>query len=146
GELSEVWGEVQQAAGAAGRLAELMLVRPEIVSPREPRPFPEHARGEIAFDTVSFSYPTRPEQSALRDISFIARPGERVAIVGPSGAGKTTIFNLILRFYDCQAGRIFIDRVPVDRANLHDLRRRISLVSQDTMIFAESVADNIRYG
>ncbi len=146
GELSEVWGEMQQAAGAAERLAELMAVRPEIVSPREPRPFPEHAKGEVAFDTVSFSYPTRPEQSALRDISFIVRPGERVAIVGPSGAGKTTIFNLILRFYDCQGGRVFLDRVPVDRADLHDLRRRISLVSQDTMIFAESVADNIRYG
>jgi ATP-binding cassette subfamily B protein len=146
GELSEVWGEMQQAAGAAERLGELMAVRPEIVSPREPRAFPDHAKGEVAFDDVTFTYPTRPDRNALRNISFVVRPGERVAIVGPSGAGKSTIFNLILRFYDCQDGRVFIDRVPVDRANLQDLRRRISLVSQDTMIFAESVAYNIRYG
>ena len=137
GELSEVWGELQQAAGAAERLAELVAIDPEIVSPAEPRPFPAHAKGEVTFDNVSFIYPLRPEQSAIKDVSFIVRPGERVAIVGPSGAGKTTIFNLILRFYDVNSGRVFIDRVPVDQASLKDLRGRISLVSQDTIIFAD---------
>jgi ATP-binding cassette, subfamily B, bacterial len=146
GELSEVWGEMQQAAGAAERLAELMSINPEIVSPREPRPFPDHAKGEVAFDNVTFSYPLRPEQDALRNVSFIVRPGERVAIVGPSGAGKSTIFNMILRFYDTQGGKVFVDRVPVEKADLTKLRKRISLVSQDTIIFAESVLENIRYG
>jgi ATP-binding cassette, subfamily B, bacterial len=146
GELSEVWGEMQQAAGAAERLAELMAVKTDIVSPRDPRPFPEHAKGEVTFDDVTFSYPLRPEQSALRNVSFVVRPGERVAIVGPSGAGKSTIFNLILRFYDTQGGKVFVDRVPVEKADLTALRKRISLVSQDTIIFAESVIDNIRYG
>jgi ATP-binding cassette subfamily B protein len=146
GELSEVWGEMQQAAGAAERLAELMAVKADIVSPREPRPFPEHAKGEVTFDNVTFSYPLRPEQDALRNVSFVVRPGERVAIVGPSGAGKSTIFNMILRFYDAQGGKVFVDRVPVEKADLTSLRKRISLVSQDTIIFAESVIDNIRYG
>ncbi len=146
GEFSEVWGEMQQAAGAAERLSELMSVRTEIVSPKEPRPFPAHAKGEVTFDNVSFTYPLRPDTQALHDVSFVVRPGERVAIVGPSGSGKTTIFNLILRFYDAQHGKVFVDRVPVEKANLTDLRRRVSLVSQDTIIFAESVMDNIRYG
>lgn len=146
GELSEVWGELQQTAGAAERLAELLAVKSEIVSPRDPRPFPEHAKGEVAFDSVIFAYPLRPERAALYNVSFLVRPGERVAIVGPSGAGKTTIFNLILRFYDVQSGKVFVDRVPVEKADLTALRRRVSLVSQDTIIFAESVMDNIRYG
>jgi ATP-binding cassette subfamily B protein len=146
GELSEVWGEMQTAAGAAERLAEIMAVKPEIVSPPNPQPFPAHARGEVSFENVSFSYPLRPQDQALSDVSFLVRPGERVAIVGPSGSGKTTIFNLILRFYDISGGRILVDRVPVNRADLHALRDRVSLVSQDTTIFAESVADNIRYG
>jgi len=146
GELSEVWGEMQQAAGSAERLAELLAVKPEIADPAEPRPFPEHAKGEVTFDNVSFTYPLRPEQRALHEVSFVVRPGERVAIVGPSGAGKSTIFNLILRFYDARNGKVYIDRVPVDKASLSALRKRISLVSQDTIIFAESVIDNIRYG
>jgi ATP-binding cassette subfamily B protein len=146
GELSEVWGELQAAAGAAGRLAELMAVAPGIREPREPRPFAEHARGEVSFENVCFSYPLRPQSQALHNVSFIVRPGERVAIVGPSGAGKSTIFNLILRFYDPQSGTVFVDRVPAAKASLEALRKRISLVSQDTIIFAESVIDNIRYG
>jgi ATP-binding cassette subfamily B protein len=146
GELSEVWGELQQAAGAAERLAELMSVAPDIIEPREPRPFAEHARGEVSFENVCFSYPLRPQQQALHNVSFIVRPGERVAIVGPSGAGKSTIFNLILRFYDPQSGNVFIDRVPACKASLESLRKRVSLVSQETVIFAESVMDNIRYG
>src|SRR5262249_34919779 len=137
---------LQAAAGAAGRLAELMAIAPEIREPREPRPFPVHARGEVSFENVCFSYPLRPNQQALHNVSFVARPGERVAIVGPSGAGKSTIFNLILRFYDPQSGTVFIDRVPAAKASLEALRKRISLVSQDTIIFAESVMDNIRYG
>jgi ATP-binding cassette, subfamily B, bacterial len=146
GELSEVWGELQQAAGAAGRLTELMAVAPDIREPREPRPFPQHARGEVSFENVCFSYPLRPKQQALHNVSFIVRPGERVAIVGPSGAGKSTIFNLILRFYDPQSGTVFIDRVPAAKASLEALRKRTALVSQDTIVFAESVLDNIRYG
>jgi ATP-binding cassette subfamily B protein len=146
GELSEVWGEMQQAAGAAERLAELMAVPAEIEEPLNPRPFPEHAKGEVSFENVSFTYPLRPDYRALHNISFIARPGERVAIVGPSGSGKTTIFNLILRFYDAQEGKVFVDRVPVEKASLSALRKRMSLVSQDTIIFAETVIDNIRYG
>jgi ATP-binding cassette, subfamily B, bacterial len=146
GELSEVWGELQQAAGAAERLAELMAVPADIREPREPRAFPEHAKGEVSFENVSFSYPLRPQERAIHEVSFIVRPGERVAIVGPSGAGKSTIFNLILRFYDPQAGKVFIDRVPAGKASLRALRKRVALVAQDTVIFAESVFDNIRYG
>jgi ATP-binding cassette, subfamily B, bacterial len=146
GELSEVWGEMQQAAGAAERLAELMAVKADIAEPRNPRPFPDHAKGEVSFENVSFVYPLRPAQRALHNVSFVVRPGERVAVVGPSGSGKSTIFNLILRFYDAQEGKVFVDRVPVEKASLSALRQRISLVSQDTIIFAESVIDNIRYG
>ncbi|MGO9546903.1 MAG: ABC transporter transmembrane domain-containing protein [Rhodomicrobium sp.] len=146
GEFSEVWGEIQAAAGAAERLAELVAVKPDVAEPSEPRAFPANAKGEVSFENVSFSYPLRPKQQALHGLSFVARPGERVAIVGPSGAGKSTIFNMILRFYDTQNGKVFVDRVPVDKAGLTELRKRISLVSQDTIIFAESVADNIRYG
>jgi len=145
-EFSEVFGEMQSAAGAAERLSELMVVKTDIESPRDPRPFPGHAKGEVTFDNVSFTYPLRPDDRALRNVSFQVRPGERVAIVGPSGSGKSTIFNLILRFYDAQGGSVLVDRVPVEDADLTALRKRISLVSQDTVIFAESVMDNIRYG
>lgn len=145
-EFSEVFGEMQSAAGAAERLSELMEVRAEIESPRDPWPFPEQAKGEVTFDNVSFTYPLRPDDRALHNVSFKVRPGERVAIVGPSGSGKSTIFNLILRFYDAQRGAVLVDRVPVEEADLMALRKRISLVSQDTVIFAETVTDNIRYG
>ena len=145
-EFSEVFGEMQSAAGAAERLAELMGVRTEIESPSNPKPFPEQAKGEVKFDNVSFTYPLRPDDRALHNVSFQVRPGERVAIVGPSGSGKSTIFNLILRFYDAQRGTVLVDRVPVEEADLTKLRKRISLVSQDTVIFAELVTDNIRYG
>ena len=145
-EFSEVFGEMQSAAGAAERLSELMEVRAEIESPRDPWPFSEQAKGEVTFDNVSFTYPLRPDDRALHNVSFKVRPGERVAIVGPSGSGKSTIFNLILRFYDAQRGAVLVDRVPVEEADLTALRKRISLVSQDTVIFAETVTDNIRYG
>jgi ATP-binding cassette subfamily B protein len=146
GILSEVWGEIQQAIGAAERLGEILAVEPEIVSPADPKPMPEPARGEIRFDGVSFFYPTRPEVQVLRNLSFSVRSGERIAIVGPSGAGKTTIFSLIMRFYDAERGRVLIDGVPVNEADLTAVRRRISYVPQDPAVFATTIADNIRYG
>jgi ATP-binding cassette subfamily B protein len=146
GILSEVWGEIQQAIGAAERLGEILAVEPEIVSPADPKPLPDPARGEIRFDGVSFFYPTRPEVQVLRNLSFSVRSGERIAIVGPSGAGKTTIFSLIMRFYDAERGRVLIDGVPVNEADLTAIRKRISYVPQDPAVFASTIADNIRYG
>ena len=145
-ELAEVWGEVSQAAGAAERLVELKSVVPEIRSPERPVAMPRPARGEIAFDDVSFRYPSRPGQSALEGVTFRVAPGETVALVGPSGAGKTTIFNLLLRFYDPTAGTVRLDGVAVDEAALDALRARIALVPQDVALFADTVAENIRYG
>lgn len=146
GSLSEVWGEVAQAAGAAERLGELLEVQSEIKSPEHPVALPEPPRGEIAFEDVSFVYPLRPEQRALHDVGFSVKPGERIAIVGPSGAGKTTVFALLLRFYDPTSGRVCVDGVPVNDANLEDLRARFALVPQETALFADTVAANIAYG
>jgi ATP-binding cassette subfamily B protein len=146
GQLSEVWGELSQASGAAERLFELMNVRPQIVAPAQPVALPEPARGEIAFDDVRFAYPARLESPVLDGVTLRVRRGEKVAIVGPSGAGKSTIFHLILRFYDPDAGTISFDGVPLRDADPAALRRRIALVPQDTAIFAASVADNIRFG
>ena len=144
--LSEVWGEVQQAAGAAERLAEIMSVQPDVVSPANPKPFPAKAKGEIRFDRVSFHYPARPDVAVFTELSFSVNPGERIAIVGPSGAGKTTIFSLIMRFYDPQGGAILVDGVSAREADLTELRRRMAYVPQDPAIFAATIADNIRYG
>jgi ATP-binding cassette, subfamily B, bacterial len=146
GELSEVWGEINQAAGAAERLGELLAVQSKIKSSARPIPLPEPPRGEIAFQDVAFSYPLRPATSALNGVSFHVKPGERVAIVGPSGAGKTTVFALLLRFYDPIRGRVTVDGVPVNEANLHDLRSRFAIVPQETELFADTVAANIGYG
>jgi ATP-binding cassette subfamily B protein len=146
GQLSEVWGELSQASGAAERLFEIMGVKPTIKAPERPVPLPEPARGEIAFDCVGFAYPTRPETRVLDGVSLRVRPGEKVAIVGPSGAGKSTIFHLILRFYDPASGIISFDGVPIADADPLALRRHIALVPQDTVIFAASIADNIRFG
>lgn len=145
-ELSQVWGEVQQTAGAAERMAELLEIEPDVKSPADPTPLPEPARGEVAFEAVSFAYPTRGEVAALRDVSLTVRPGEIVAFVGPSGAGKSTMFNLLLRFYDVQSGRVLVDGVPVERADLTALRQRMAYVPQDTAMFSGTIADNIRYG
>ena len=146
GELSEVWGEVSQTAGAMERLSELLEVQSQIKSPAHPRPLPRPPRGEIDFDDVSFHYPLRPSLSALDGVSFHVAPGERVALVGPSGAGKTTIFSLLLRFYDADSGQVKIDGVPVNEADLNALRARFAIVPQDTALFADTVAANIAYG
>jgi ATP-binding cassette, subfamily B, bacterial len=146
GELSEVWGEVNQATGAAERLGELLQVQSAIKSPPHPKKLPEPPRGEVAFRDVSFSYPLRPEANALEHVSFKVAPGERVALVGTSGAGKTTIFALLLRFYDPDSGKVEIDGVPVNEADLAALRSHFALVPQETALFADTVAANIGYG
>ena len=146
GELSEVWGEVAQASGAMERLGELLDVQSQITSPAHPKPLPQPPRGEIDFEDVSFSYPLRPTLSALDRVSLHVAPGERVALVGPSGAGKTTIFSLLLRFYDPDSGQVKVDGLPVNEAALKDLRARFAIVPQETALFADTVAANIAYG
>ncbi len=146
GELSQVWGEIAQASGAAERLFEILAVDPKIARPSKPVALPVPARGEVAFDKVSFAYPTRPETAVLNGISFRVRPGEKVALVGPSGAGKSTIFHLILRFYDPLSGSVTLDGVKLADADPLDLRRRIALVPQDSVVFAASVRENIIFG
>jgi ATP-binding cassette subfamily B protein len=146
GGLSEIWGEVQQTAGAAERLAELLKTKSAVTDPQQPKRFETDDVGHILFKNVAFSYPSRPDLSALDGVSFEVKPGETVAIVGPSGSGKSTIFNLILRFYDAEKGTILIDGVPVNEVRLSDLRRRMALVPQDIALFADTVATNIAYG
>jgi ATP-binding cassette, subfamily B, bacterial len=145
-ELSEVWGEISQAAGAAERLSEMLTTVPEIRSPENPVALPQPAIGTIAFENVTFSYPARPDQKALDAVSFRVSPGETIALVGASGAGKSTIFNLLLRFYDPSAGIVRVDGVNVAEADLAVLRRRLALVPQDVALFADTIAENIRYG
>ncbi|MBM3529580.1 MAG: ATP-binding cassette domain-containing protein [Alphaproteobacteria bacterium] len=146
GQLSEVWGELSQAAGSAERLAELLAIEPAIRAPASPVALAAKPRAEVAFERVRFAYPARPDTDVLHDVSFRVRPGERVAIVGPSGAGKSTIFHLILRFYDPASGAVTFDGVRLPDADPAELRRHIALVPQDVAIFAMSVRDNIRFG
>jgi ATP-binding cassette subfamily B protein len=146
GQLSEVWGELSQAAGSAERLSELLRHEPDIKAPAAPVPLSSPPRGEIRFDAVRFAYPTRPQADVLDGISFKVRAGEKVAIVGPSGAGKSTIFHLMLRFYDPKAGAVIFDGVRIADADPRAVRGRIALVPQDTAIFAASIAENIRFG
>nr|MDP8995017.1 ABC transporter transmembrane domain-containing protein [Pseudomonadota bacterium] len=146
GALTEVYGELLRGAGAAGRIAELLAQVPQIKAPADPVPLPVPARGELVFDRVTFRYPTRPEVSALDEFSLAVRPGETLAIVGPSGAGKTTLFNLAQRFYDPERGAVLIDGVDLRRADPAEVRARVAVVPQETVIFAASARDNLRYG
>ena len=146
GELSQVWGEINAAAGAAGRLADILAVEPKIKAPANPKPLPEPALGTLSFDHVSFAYPMRPDELILEDLSFSIAKGERVALVGPSGAGKSTIIQLLLRFYDPQAGSIRIDGVSLPEAAPEAFRSRVALVPQDVIVFDGTIAENIRYG
>jgi ATP-binding cassette subfamily B protein len=146
GQLSEVWGEVSAASGAAERLFEILRVKPEITAPRAPRALPAPARGDVAFDDVSFAYPARPDVPAVDHVSFSVRAGEKVAIVGPSGAGKSTLFHLLLRFYDPASGAISFDGVPIKSADPQAFRSHIALVPQDSVVFAASARENIRFG
>jgi ATP-binding cassette subfamily B protein len=144
--LSEMWGEVQRAAGAMERLVELQSAVPAIVAPAKPVHMPKPGRGEIRFEHVTFRYPSRRDVAALADFDLAIRAGENVAFVGPSGAGKSTSFQLLLRFYDPSSGRILIDGIDVSQADPREVRRRIGLVPQDTVLFAASARENIRYG
>jgi ATP-binding cassette, subfamily B, bacterial len=144
--LSEMWGEVQRAAGAMERLVELQNAQPVIVAPPQPEAFPAPPQGRIRFENVSFRYPSRPDTLALERFSLEIEPGETVAFVGPSGAGKSTTFQLLLRFYDPLSGRVVIDGVDIAKARPGDLRQRIGLVPQETVLFGTSARENIRYG
>ncbi|WPY94311.1 ABC transporter transmembrane domain-containing protein [Limimaricola variabilis] len=145
GALTEIWGELQRAAGATERLVELLHAEDSLREPKEPLPVPA-ARGEIMFEDVSFSYPSRPDTSALDHVSVTIRPGETVALVGPSGAGKTTMIQLLLRFWDPASGRITLDGVDLRDMARPDFRRRMALVPQDPVIFADTARENIRFG
>ena len=145
GALSEVWGELSQAAGAAERLSELLATKPQVAAPANPVDLPA-PQGRLAFRDVAFSYPTRPDLPVVDGLSFAIEPGETVALVGPSGAGKSTIFGLALRFYDPERGTVRLDGVDVREADPRAVRARMSLVPQDVTVFAMSVADNIRFG
>jgi ATP-binding cassette, subfamily B, bacterial len=146
GALSEVYGDLLRGSGAAGRIAELIAARAEIKAPTQPKPLPEPAKGALTFEGVEFRYPTRPDEKAVHELTLHVAPGETVAVVGPSGAGKSTLFQLALRFYDPQAGRVLIDGVDVRDADPAAVRSRIALVPQETVIFAASARDNLRYG
>lgn len=147
GSLSESWGDLLRGAGAAGRLGELLASEPGLASPANPAPIPIGEDGvRISFDHVRFRYPTRPERLALEDFTLEVQPGETLALVGPSGAGKSTVLQLLLRFYDPESGAIRINDVKLIDAELNDLRGLMALVPQETIIFAASARDNLRYG
>jgi len=146
GTVSEVWGELQRAAGATERLMELLATRPQIVAPPAPVKAPSRDSRTVEFDGVSFNYPARPGVAALRGFSLRVTPGERVALVGPSGAGKSTVFSLLLRFYDPQLGAVRIDGIDLREMEPRELRSLIAVVPQEPVIFAASVLDNVRYG
>jgi len=146
GALSEVWGDVSAASGAAERLFEILRVKSQIAVPASPRALPVPARGDVSLEDVSFAYPTRPDALAVDGVSLSVRAGEKVAIVGPSGAGKSTLFHLLLRFYDPARGVISFDGVPIRAADPREVRSRIALVPQDSVVFATTARENIRFG
>jgi ATP-binding cassette, subfamily B, bacterial len=145
-QLSEVWGELQSAAGAAERISELLAEVPTIASPVDPVSLPKPVRGEVMFEKVNFAYPSRPEAPVLHDISFSAKPGEVIAIVGPSGAGKTTLYALVQRFQEPSSGAVKLDGLNIETLDLEVLRSNIATVPQDPTIFSGTIADNIRLG
>ena len=144
--LSELWGELQRAAGAADRIAEILAERPAIAAPARPTRLPLPASGRVVFDDVVFHYPARPDRASLDGFALAVEPGETVALVGPSGAGKTTVFQLLLRFYDPQAGAIRLDGVDLRDADPADIRARLGLVPQDPVVFGADAWTNIRFG
>ncbi|SFO21350.1 ABC transporter transmembrane domain-containing protein [Sphingomonas sp. OK281] len=146
GALTEVYGDLLRGAGAAGRLSELLREKPEIAAPANPVALPQPPRGALAFEGVQFHYPTRRDVAALNGFSLDVRPGETVAVVGPSGAGKTTLFQLVQRFYDPDAGRVTLDGIDLRDADPAEVRARIAMVPQETIIFGASARDNLRYG
>jgi len=146
GALSEIWGELQRAAGATERLAELLDAVDQVQDPARPLALPRPVRGAVAFEGVRFHYPSRPTQSALDGVSLRVAPGETVALVGPSGAGKTTIIQLLMRFYDPQAGAVRLDGIDIRELARTDLRSVMALVPQDPVIFATTARENIRFG
>ena len=146
GALTEVYGDLVRGAGASGRLAELLAAEPNIAPPAKPIALPTPPRGQLEFQNVSFRYPTRPEVSALSNFNLKVSPGETVAVVGPSGAGKSTLFQLAQRFYDPETGAIRIDGVALTSADPAEVRARMAYVPQETVLFASSARDNLRYG
>ncbi len=146
GALSEIWGELQRAAGATERLVELLEAQDAVTDPALPLSMATPVRGEVSFTNVLFHYPARPETAALGGVSFEVKPGETVALVGPSGAGKTTVIQLLLRFYDPDSGTIAIDGQDLASMGRSDFRKHLALVPQDPVIFAATARDNIRFG
>src|SRR5690606_13097060 len=146
GTVSEVWGELQRASGATERLMDLLAAKPAIAAPASPAKLPAADGRTVVFDQVTFSYPARSEQPALRAFSVRVAPGERVALVGPSGAGKTTVLALLLRFYDPQQGAVRIDGIDLRSLDPRTVRAQMAYVPQEPVIFAASVLDNVRYG
>ncbi|MCE8522522.1 ATP-binding cassette domain-containing protein [Ruegeria pomeroyi] len=144
--LSEIWSELQRAAGATERLVELLNAEDTVTDPSTPAALTLPVRGEITFDNVTFRYPARPDQVALDGMNLTVQPGETVAFVGPSGAGKTTVIQLIQRFYDPQSGRVLLDGQDLSTLARAEFRRHMALVPQDPVIFAASARENIRFG
>jgi len=146
GALSEIWGELQRAAGATERLVELLNASDTVSDPEAPEALTPPVAGRVAFEGVSFRYPSRPDAAALEDVSFDVSPGETVALVGPSGAGKSTVIQLLLRFWDPAKGRVSIDGHDLTTLARSDFRRHVALVPQEPVVFADTARENIRFG